>query len=95
MHIATVVVVVLFSFQALTSLALVALELTGGLPGSDFARVLSMFAPGGLVGGLTPPAATTTGLASLSPLDLVILLPAPLAGVSGGVYLALSPRDRR
>jgi hypothetical protein len=94
-HIATVVVVVLFSFQALTSLALVALELTGGLPGSDFARVLSMFAPGGLVGGLTPPMSTTPGLASLSPLDLVILLPAPLAGVLSGAYLALSPRHRR
>lgn len=94
-HIATVVVVVLFSIQALTSLALVALELTGGLPGNGFQRVLSMFAPGGWVGGLTPPVVTSPGLGSLSPLDYLILLPAPLAGVLPGVYLALSPRHRR
>jgi hypothetical protein len=94
-HIATVVVVVLFSVQALTSLALVALVATGGLPGDGFQQVLSAFAPGAWVGGLAPLTVTAPGQGSLFPLDMIIVLPAPLAGVLSGAYLALSPRHRR
>lgn len=95
MHIATVVVGVLFLIQALMALALFASVMTNG-GSAELQQVLSAFARGGLTGGgLVPPTGTFAGLASLSLEQIVVALPAPLAGLSSGIYLAFSRRYRR
>lgn len=95
MHIATVVVGVLFLVQALMALVLFASLITNG-GSAELQQVLSAFARGGFTGGgLAPPTGTSAGLGSLSLAQIVVALPAPLAGLSAGIYLALSPRHRR
>jgi hypothetical protein len=97
MHIATMVVGVLFSLQALMSLALFAYALiVGGSALGELQRILYAAYPTGLAGaGLVPPAGTSGGLGSLSLGQLIVALPAPLAGLSSGIYLAFSRRYRR
>jgi hypothetical protein len=96
-HVATVVIVVLFSIQVVMALGLMAFALSGGYQSDALQRLFSTFAPGGAAAGpaFFPPAVSSAGWASLSPLELIVVLPAPLAGVSTGLYLALSPRYRR
>jgi len=95
-HIATVLVVVLFAVQAVMAVTVFALViLRGGSAVNDLQQIFSVFGSGGLAGpGLVPPADTPAGLGSPSPVEMMFILPAPLAGLSSGVYLALSPRHR-
>ncbi len=95
-HIATVVVVVLFAVQVVIGLGLVAIVLSGGLQSENFQRVFSIFAPSAIFhgAGLTPPTGTIPAPESISLMEIAVILPAPLAGVVAGVYLALSPRHR-
>lgn len=96
MDIATAIVVVLFAVQALMSVALVAyILLTGGPVAHDLRLILLSWLPGGLRGSLTPPGSDAGGLDPLSVAGLLVIAPAPLAGLLSGVYLALSPRHRR
>jgi hypothetical protein len=93
-HIATVVVVALFTVQALMALAVFALVMMrGGSAADDLMEIFLVFGPGG-GSGLVPPSGTAAGLSSLSPFEMMFILPAFLAGLSSGIYLALSPRYR-
>ena len=93
MRTATTVVFALLAVQAVMAIVLFVLALGGALPGNDFQLLVT------LLGGNSPGSAptTVTGVPWLSPstpLEFIVMLPAPLAGVSTGLYLALSPRHR-
>ena len=93
-HIATVVVVVLFSIQVFMALVIVAyVFLAGGPAAHDLQLIMTSWLRGGLRGSLTP-GSDAGGLGALSPIDWLLIAPAPLAGLLSGVYLALSPRHR-
>ena len=97
MHFATMVVGLLFVLQALISLALFAYALiVGGSALGELQRILYAAYPTGLAGaGLVPPAGASGGLGTLTLGQIVIALPAPLAGLVAGIYLAFSQRYRR
>ena len=97
MHVASMVVGLLFLLQALMSLALFGYALVaGGSALGELQRILYAAYPTGLAGaGLVPPAGTPGGLGSLSLGQIIIALPAPIAGLSAGLYLAFSRRYRR
>ena len=92
MHVATVVVFALLAVQGVMAIGILALMIAGVLPGNNFQLFVS------LLGGAAGPGPTTvTGVPWLSPssmLEFIVMLPAPVAGISTGIYLALSPRHR-
>ena len=94
MHIATVVVFALLGVQALMAVAFFGYTaINGGAGIEDLQRIMSSFAPGRLLtGGLVPPAGDS-GLPFV--IEIIAVWIAPFAGVSSGLYLALSPRYRR
>ena len=93
-HVATVVVFSLLTVQAILAVALLGFVLmTGGLFAVQLQGVVSALAPGHL-GSSLGPALDLSG----SPLFVVRIvggLLAPVAGLTSGIYLALSPRIRR
>ena len=93
MHVATVVVFALLAVQAAMAIGILALMVVGALPGGSFQILVLLL--GGYSLGSSP--TTVNGVPWLSPsslLEFIVMLPAPLAGVSTGLYLALSPRHR-
>ena len=94
-HLATVAVFGLFAVQVVMALVLIgAVLLGGGADAAELQRITSLFAPGGVAQNLVPQVGDgATGLTYW--LALIGVLLAPIAGVSSGIYLALSPRVRR
>ena len=97
MRLATGVVVGLFSVQAVITLsALVVAMINGGSLLTELQQVLSSGIPVGAAGpGIFPTTEAWAGLLSHSPFEIMLILLAPVAGLSTGIYLALSPRYRR
>jgi hypothetical protein len=92
-HKTTVVVFSLLTVQAILAIGLFFYVLAiGGPLGEQLQRVMSNFGPGAILSGLDNPAGLGPGLFWLR---IGGGLLAPIAGVVGGVYLALSPRVRR
>jgi hypothetical protein len=96
MRVATAVVAVLFSVQALFSLGLfVAVVVGGGSAAIELQRIVAMLGTGAGPLGFFPPTGASAALLSRSPLEIILVLLAPIAGLSAGIYLAMSPRYRR
>lgn len=97
MRVATTIVAALFSVQVLITLtAFVFVLINGGSLLFELQRIASRVMPIGEGGpGIFGGSGGLLGLLSRSPFEIMLILLAPIAGVSSGIYLALSPRYRR
>jgi hypothetical protein len=96
-HVATVIVFTALAIQAVVALAVFALVLIARSSDVDALRgLLSAMTPGHLrLGPLFTSTDTSVAVGPLFVVRIVVGLLAPIAGVSSGIYLALSPRYRR